>query len=134
MGGNALPHPMTPIEFQNVPWITDPFLSHYKANVLKMFGWARKHSMDEGLSTSHQIWMGLASADMHIDWTGVTGSEDGFSVTVGTTHWTVLKDHPFYTLPGLKPERAYTAVITPIGEDDPTRQSFPFTTPTVVSG
>lgn len=115
---------VTSIPFQNTQWVSPPFLSHYKSDLLKVLKWAMKDN------TSHSTRMGLGSAHVTLNWSSVTAS--GYTVTVGNAHWTVLRDHPYYTLAGLQPDRAYTAVITPVGRSATLNLSF--STPSLIPG
>lgn len=77
-------------------------------------------------------WMSVDSVQVELAWKAQDTA--GYSVNLGIeqARWTVLGDHPYYTVPSLAPGQEYTAVVAAVGSG--TAHHFQFTTPNLVSG
>lgn len=77
-------------------------------------------------------WMSVDSVQVELAWK--VQDTAGYSVNLGVeqARWTVLGDHPYYTVPSLAPGQEYTAVVAAVGSG--TAHHFQFTTPNLVSG
>lgn len=80
--------------------------------------------------------MKLGSTDVSLRWSlDMPGGEaSGFSLQVGEDMWTVMKEHPFYTVPRLKSGRSYTAVVRAVPSHNSAALQFTFSTPTLLPG
>lgn len=104
----------------------------------RQLGAKRYHpgAREDGAPEAALTWMKMGSADVSLRWTLdlPEGEAGGFSVQVGENTWTVMRDHPFYTVPRLKSGRSYSATISPVPSLNTTALQFTFTTPAVLPG
>lgn len=77
-------------------------------------------------------WMSVDSVQVELAWKAQDTA--GYSVNLGVdqARWTVMGEHPYYTVPSLAPGQEYTAVVAAVGSG--TAHHFQFTTPNLVSG
>ncbi|XP_054281376.1 uncharacterized protein LOC128999044 [Macrosteles quadrilineatus] len=76
-------------------------------------------------------WLSISMSDVKLQWEREGEADKGYLVALGAARWTLMADHPWYTLAGLRPNYIYSATV--IHLDSHETHTLHFSTPTLLA-